>query len=352
MMKERQNSGILDYPLFTHREVDLQERLWHPLKLGRARELRSQERTGGVQVTPFNAGHVLGSTCLYFESSEGKVFYTGDINLSDQALMKKALIPDIPPPDLLIVECTRGTTDAGGEDYREIQIREFVKSLEEVLSRGGNVLVPCFALGKQQETLTLLHQLKTQGKLSDYPIVIGGMGKKISEIYDLYGGHESRMMNHFSLIKDMRPRVIPREKVPWWQTHTPTIFAISAGMLTEKTPAYTAAEKFLSKEGNAVFFVGYVDAETPGGRLLKAGQGGKVTLGTDSPEQDVLCQIKRFDFTAHAHRGDILSLVKKLKPRKTLLVHGDQPALEWFSGEIKNLGLDCDIPQPGHRYSL
>ncbi|MDZ4744201.1 MAG: MBL fold metallo-hydrolase [Verrucomicrobiota bacterium] len=347
MMKERQRSGITDYPLFTHREIDRQEKSWRPLRMNRSWDLQRRGRNEVIQVTPLNAGHVLGSASFLFESGHERVLYSGDINLADQSLMKKADLSGVGPLDTLIIEGTRGLTDSSGENYREGEIQRLAQALNKILEKGGNVLLPCFALGKQQEVIGILQTLMTSGALPDYPVMIGGMGKQISLVYDLYREHETRLMDSFSIFEHFQPEIIPRDRTTWWKTDRPTIFAISAGMLTEMTPAYTAAEYFITQRDHAIFFVGYVDSETPGGILLKASKNKQpVILGeAGGKPQDILCHVDQFDFTAHAHRNDIMGLIKTLKPRNTILVHGDLRSLQWFEQELKANGLPSTLPE-------
>ncbi len=354
MAKEKERTGHPDYPLFTHREVDRQEKSWRPHRFTRPFDLAARSGGTDIEVTPLNAGHVLGSASFLFDSGHERALYTGDINLSDQSLMRKAELSGLGPLDLLIIEGTRGLTAAGGAGYREAEIERFAQTLNAVLERGGNVLLPCFALGKQQETLAMLKNLMDSGKLPDYPVMIGGMGKQISLVYDLYREHDTRRMEGFSIFEDFCPQVIPRDGSKWWRTDVPTIFAISAGMLTEMTPAYTAAGHFLSDPSNAILFVGYVDPDTPGGRILSAVEGGApVVLGeNDSAPREIRCRVEKFDFTAHALRDDLVALATALRPRKTLLVHGDTPALEWLRDTLRARGLDADLPDGANRLEI
>ena len=74
-----------------------------------------------------------------------------------------------------------------GEDALEISpaLKRLAQAIEAVFARGGCVLMPLFALGKTQEFLTIFHGLRTRGRLRrDCPIYIGGLGAKLTEVYD------------------------------------------------------------------------------------------------------------------------------------------------------------------------
>ncbi|MEI8342830.1 MAG: MBL fold metallo-hydrolase, partial [Verrucomicrobiota bacterium] len=110
MMKQREEFGLQNYPLFTHREVDNAVRRWQGCPLNQPISLEG-ERLGSAEADPsfelFNAGHVLGAMGVMIRAEGRKIFYTGDVNFEDQNISSAARFPE-EPLDVLIVETTRG----------------------------------------------------------------------------------------------------------------------------------------------------------------------------------------------------------------------------------------------------
>ena len=101
------------------------------------------------------------------------------------------------------------------------------------------------------------------------------------------------------------------------------IFVLTAGMLTECTPAHDLALRMIGDERQAIFFVGYADPGTPGGRLKASKPGETFVFSGSGGEVTRRCELKDFDLTAHANRDALLDFVGKVSPRTVLLGHGE-----------------------------
>jgi predicted metal-dependent RNase len=129
-----------------------------------------------------------------------------------------------------------------------------------------------------------------------------------------------------------------------------TIYALSSGMMSEHTVSHRFARRILSSPEHALLFVGYADSATPGGKILAAGQGGRIQLNQDSPhETPIECEVHRFDFSGHSPRNQLADYAVKCQPKKVILVHGDFPAKTWFQEELERRLPDSEIiiPRPG-----
>jgi len=132
------------------------------------------------------------------------------------------------------------------------------------------------------------------------------------------------------------------------------IYALSSGMMTEKTLSNQLAERFLIDPRQSVLFVGYADPESPGGRLKAARMGDLVQLDDGLPSQRLACQVSDFDFSAHAPREVLFDYIRKLSPKIVILVHGDPPAVSWFKSRIATElpEVQTVIPEPGKEYEF
>src|SRR6202008_4151643 len=127
----------------------------------------------------FEAGHILGAVGILFRSEGKRIFYTGDVNFTDQSLVLKAAFPE-EPLDVLIIETTRGDRAADPKFSRRKEEDRFLEAILRAFDGGGSVLVDIFALGKTQEVLTMLHRFRMNGAFLNTPIYIGGLSTKIT----------------------------------------------------------------------------------------------------------------------------------------------------------------------------
>ena len=114
-------------------------------------------------------------------------------------------------------------------------------------------------------------------------------------------------------------------------------------MMTEKTTSNGFARGFINKPENMLLFVGYADPDSPGGKIRAAQPGDRIRLDEELPEVPLNCGVNIYDFSGHAPRDQLLEFMQKTNARKTILVHGDPSALEWFGNQIER----SVIPSPG-----
>src|SRR4029079_8413447 len=114
------------------------------------------------------------------------------------------------------------------------------------------------------------------------------------------------------------------------------------------------ARRIIENPQHSIFFVGYASPESPAGLLREAGQGGELALDPDNPRHRSRCNIKQFQFSAHAARESLIDYAKKISPKKILLVHGDAPAAEWMGAIVSNelSGSEVIVPTPGVEVEL
>ncbi len=350
MTRQREELGLQNYPLFTHREIDQCIKRW------RAIPLHQRFTTGGERTSDdseptlefYDAGHVLGAVGVLLRGEGQTVFYSGDVNFLDQNISRGATFPS-ENIDLLIIETTRGDHEMPAGFTRAGEQRRLAKALGQVFARGGAVLMPLFALGKTQELLTMLHDLKKTGQLANIPIYIGGLSTKLTEIYDKLAHSTTRLKSEFQILHNVAPFVLAGRASGDEPIRPGRIYALSSGMMTAKTLSNSFARRIMSDPLHAIFFVGYADPKSPGGQLRAAAAGSSVALDPDFPSQPLRAQIECFDFSGHAPRESIRDYINRLAPAKIILVHGEPPAIEWFQ---KTLAGDLPrseviVPLPG-----
>jgi Cft2 family RNA processing exonuclease len=331
------------YPLFTHRETDRAAERWRWCPLRQSISI-SGERTvkfdkGGLTFEFFDAGHVLGSTGILITAEDRTVFYTGDVNFDDQTIMGGATFPE-EKIDVLIMECTRGDHAKPAGWTRAVEERRLAEAIASAFEQRSCVLIPVFALGKTQEILAMLYKFRRERLLPEFPIYIGGLSSKMTDIYDRRANMTRRQLPRLQLMREAAPFVLNEETVRDAPLRPGRLYLLSSGMMTPKTLSNVLARRLIENPQHSIFFVGYADPESPAGRLRNASTNTEVVLDPDKPAQRLRCNIEEFQFSAHATREALIGYAKRLAPPKIVLVHGDPSAVEWMRST-----LSVELPQ-------
>jgi Cft2 family RNA processing exonuclease len=342
MTSKREELGIVEYPYFTHREVDVLERVW---------ECRGLERpftVGGAICRFHDAGHITGSAGVHIECAGHSVFYTGDVNFEDQTVSRSAAFPR-DHVDTLILEATRGAVERPPDFCREKEIERLGVRIRDVLVRGGSVLIPVFAVGKTQEILAMLHRLRQRGRIPACPVFIGGLSTKMTSIVDRFADRVPRRELGFRILEAMNLEIASRRRGGELRYSPGCIYALSSGMMSENTMSNRFAFQFLDNPRNAVLFVGYTDPDSPAGTIRRAATGELLRLDQREEPVALRCEVESFDFSGHAVREDLVGFARAVDPKRILLVHGDDEAAGWLRGALERElpAAEVVVPEPG-----
>jgi Cft2 family RNA processing exonuclease len=357
MKRQREELGIVEYPLYSHDEVDDIAHLFQGYRYNREVEWASFQKTRAGISSPtlefYDAGHALGSAGIMLRGGKETLFYTGDVSFRDQTILKGARFEDL-QADVLIMETTRGDRVVPPDFSREKEIDRLTEALHRVLDRRGCVLIPTFALGRTQEILALLALLMKSGKLQPQPIYIGGLGRVFTEIYDLEAHRAHRQHQSLRLTEALNLIVLEPGQAEKMKLSGGRLFVVTAGMMSEKTAAHDLAARMIGDERQAIFFVGYADPDTPGGRLKAAKAGETFLFSGGAGEVAKRCEVQDFDLTAHANREELLEFVGQINPRAVLLGHGEDASRRWFEDQIRARHPKINIiqPAPGKRVEV
>jgi integrator complex subunit 11 len=123
-------------------------------------------------------------------------------------------------------------------------------------------------------------------------------------------------------------------------------------MMLENTPSAMIAEEMVQSTHHGIFFVGYLDHETLGYKLLHSQPGDELLFGLDHARVPVtLRNIKRFSFSGHAPRETLRGVIDYIKPKNVIFVHGDRPAVEWMEKNA-GAGYNAFAPEIGQTLTL
>ena len=357
MVRQRDELGIKEYPFYTHDEVDELAARFQGFRYDREVEWAAHHKTRAGVFSPtlefLDAGHTLGAAGVMIRGRRETVFYTGDVSFQDQTILRGARFDDV-QADVLIMETTRGAKAVPADFTREREIDRLAEAIRAALKRKGSVLIPAFALGRTQEILALLALMIRSGRLRNQPIYIGGLGRVFTEIYDLQAHRTHRQHSNLMLHEALNLVVLNRGEMESMRLSGGRIFVLTSGMMTENTAAQELAMRLLGDERHAVFFVGYADPDTPGGRLKESRPGVPFRFSRYEGEITRRCEVREFDLTAHANRDELLDFVTRVDPRTVVLGHGEPNAQAWFEHAIRARHPKIRVlrPQPGEALTI
>ncbi len=350
MTRQRDELGIAEYPLFTHEQLDELAARFQGFRYNREIEWAAHHRPRSATESPtlefFDAGHTLGSAGVLVRSRQESLFYTSDVSFGEQTLLKGARYQDV-HCDILLMETTRGLRELPPGFSREQQVERLLQSIQRVLKRKGSVLIPAFALGRTQEILAMLALAMRQGRLKRQPVYVGGLGRVFTEIYDLEAHRTHRHHSHLLLHEALDLQVHDMAQLERMRLTGGKIFVLTSGMMSENTAAWRMALRLMGDERHAVFFVGYADPDTPGGRFKVSKAGAPFAFSATGEPVIRRCEMEDFDLTAHANREELLGFVKEVRPKVVVLGHGGPEARQWFAEQLAKRHPRIKVLQPG-----
>jgi len=280
------------------------------------------------------AGHVMGAACIFIKTTEGTVAYSGDIATTAQRTVSGIEKADFFQPDVLILESTYGDSVHAN---RKIEEQRLVKSVAEVIERGGTVLIPSFAFGRAQEIILILKFSMLSGVIPKFPIFVDGMVRSICDAYtDLVDYLPQKLRNWIAnsgqFVFWNRPsknlpevtKLVPTERIMMFNPK-PKVIISSSGMLTGGPSVYYA-RVLTTDEKNAIFLTGYQDEESPGRKLQELQTGDPLVL--EDKEVTVECEVNKYNLSAHADQIQLCQQVSYMNPKTVVLVHGEWDAIQ------------------------
>jgi metallo-beta-lactamase family protein len=296
------------------------------------------------------AGHILGSSFVEFEVGKGsherrRVVFSGDIGRYEEPIL-----PDPTPidqADYLIIESTYGNRLHSNEDPKQ-RLEEVIGATVE---RGGQVLIPAFAVGRTQQVLYLINELEREGRIPilpvrvDSPMAIDASEKYVRhhedhdlEMQDLLNHHRNPLVTrNFQMCRSMKAS---QELL---RDDQPMIIISASGMATGGRILHHLKTK-LPDERNTIVFVGFQAEGTRGRRILER----EPTIKIHGEVVPVRARIEQINsLSAHADYSEILRWLKELQspPRRVFIVHGEPSASQSLAEKITEpFGWPVSIP--------
>ena len=316
----------------------------------------------GVTATWIPAGHILGASMIFIEGERESILITGDVSVTDQKAIPGMSLSNLPyQPDVMVMESTYGN---GQHKNRAEEEARLVSDVAEVIEAGGKVLFPVFAIGRAQEVILVLKHAMQSGRIPEFPVYVDGMVRSINRVYSQFSDElapdlqcRSQRAEDIFYSDSIREVSSRDERDMILSASQPCCIVASSGMLNGgASDEYAKALANYSK--NLIAITGYQAEGTPG-RALEDEKDfekrEKRSLALENkPPVPVLCDVKRYYLSAHADKHQLTELVKKVRPRKVFLVHGEQDARESLARSIQEACpcVEVTLPRNGKTYAV
>ncbi|MEK7413408.1 MAG: MBL fold metallo-hydrolase [Planctomycetota bacterium] len=296
----------------------------------------------GITATFFPAGHILGSALIRLAADNTSVLFSGDLGSGDSPLVEGPATNV--GAEHLVVESTYGDRD---HEPRDLDTR-LTGVLDAAWQRGGNVVVPCFAIERAQELLFRLHYLHDQRRLAPWRIFLDSpMAIDVLDVFRanpdaclpairdlLRAGHDPFLAPNLTYCGDRE-----QSKTINQVEHRALILA-GSGMCTGGRVKHHL-DRHLERSDSTVLFVGYQASGTLGRQIIETRH-----RPTDAPltkvrlfgrQREVRCTIEQLTgFSAHAGRTQLFAWIKQVtpSPHRVFVVHGSQRVAPAFATEL------------------
>lgn len=355
---KRSADAPLNEPVYTMEDAEGVIRRIVPCRYGNIIEVCE-----GVKIRFTDIGHLLGSASIEVWATEGdvskKIVFSGDIGNKNQPLLKNPSFTK--EADYVVMESTYGDRLHGKEkpDF----VGELTKVIQETLDRGGNVVIPSFAVGRTQEILYFIRKIKADGLIKghdNFPVYVDSpMAVRATSIFqdnvmECFGEGAMELVN-----QGINPISFPGLKLSITSDESKAInfeempkVIISASGMCEAGRIRHHLKHNLWRPECTVLFVGY-QAEGTLGRAIV--EGAKEVRLFGEPIQIRAKIAKITGLSGHADKAGLLEWITAFeeKPRKVFVVHGEDSVCASFVECLTaEYGLKAYAPYSGTVFNL
>ena len=313
------------------------------------------ELSPGIHATFFDAGHILGSASILLEIEEGKsqrrLLFSGDIGNAGRLLLRDPVTPS--QVDVVVMETTYGNRL---HKALEPSIDELYEAVTNTFARGGNVIIPTFALERAQELLFYIREGVTEGHLPgslqvflDSPMAISA-----TEIFErhpeCYEPHVAALFH-----KDRDPFEFPglhftretADSIALNRIAGGAVILAGSGMCTGGRIRHHLKHN-LWREESSIIFVGFAAVGTLARHIIDGAERVRI-YGEEIPVRAQIYTIN--GFSAHADQDELLTWHHSLgNPSLTFLVHGEEEGMRKFAQLLPDARVE--MPMLGQSYPL
>ena len=316
----------------------------------------------GLRVKFIDAGHLLGSSSIEVNICEAGVektiVFSGDIGNKNQPLIKDPAY--FRKADYVVMESTYGDRSHGERpDY----VRLLADVIQETFDRGGNVVIPSFAVGRTQEMLYFIRQIKAEGLIhghDNFKVFVDS--PLANEATNIFGIHKYDCFDDEALElirKGINPLSFPGLKISVTSEDSKAInfdddckVIISASGMCDAGRIKHHLKHNLWREDSTILFVGYQAVGNPGRALLEGTQEIKL-FGEPVHVAAKICRMP--GISGHADVNGLVDWIKafEVKPQKVFVTHGEDTVTELFAARLRDeMNYDAYAPFSGTEFDL
>ncbi len=355
--KAKRSSGEEYIPAYTVEDAQNALKLFRPIGY--------EERTNpfdNIYFTFQDAGHLLGSASILFELEEENekrtLLFSGDIGNTDRPLINDPKIAK--PADYVVIESTYGDRLHGPRpDY----LAQLTNIIQKTFDKGGNVVIPCFAVGRTQEILYLLRTIKEKGLIKNhdnFPVYVDSpLGVEATEIYasNLFDYFDKETISLLAngvnpiIFKGLKTAVSSAESVLINNDKTPKVILSASGMCEAGRIRHHLKHNLWRSE-STILFVGYQSEGTLGRKLTN----GEKQVKLFGENIVVRAKIETLEgISGHADRDMLIGWLKGAgsNVKRVFVNHGQDTVCDNFAQTIKSkLSLNACAPYSGDEFDL
>jgi metallo-beta-lactamase family protein len=332
-------------PLFTEADVD------RTLPLVRACKYAQP-----VQVTPevtaryFDAGHILGSAMIEVDATEGgkttRIVFSGDIGQADKPIIRDPSL--LASADFIVMESTYGDRNHQRAGDTETQLADVINAAR---ARGGNVVIPTFAVERAQELIYHIGRLVRAKRIPELPVFLDSpMAVDVTGIYLKFHDYcDEALLNMVS--SNQPPLRFPtltmartaEESKQINGVKTPSVIMASSGMCNAGRIKHHLKNN-IERPESTILFVGHQGEGTLGRHILDGSPRVRIH-GREFAVRAKIAQI--YGFSGHADHDGLMQWISHFKqpPRRVFLTHGEEQVALKLAAEIKQrLGYETEVP--------
>ncbi len=309
----------------------------------------------GIRATFLDAGHILGSASIFLELQENgqkhTILFSGDLGYSGRAILRNPTPP--PKVDTVVMETTYGN-----RQHKQLlpSIDELYQIVNDTIRRGGNIIIPTFALERAQEILYYLREGISNHDIKYYTNVFldSPMAISATQIFE----HHPECYNRETLDVSRNgndPFDFPglhftretAESIAINMINGGAIIMAGSGMCTGGRVRHHLKHNIWNKR-NSIVFVGFAARGTlarqiiDGAKIIKI-YGEKIQVNADIHTIG--------GFSAHADQSELLAWHKQTgDPKTTFLVHGEEKSMQVFAKKLT--GTQVEMPAMHQEYTL
>ena len=301
----------------------------------------------GLYVTFRDAGHILGSSFLEIEADGKRLIFSGDLGNRDKPIVRDPESPKLHDVDHIFIESTYGNRLHKSIEESK---HELLNAIKDTFERGGNVIIPSFAIERAQDLLYFIREFKETGEISrdtkvflDSPLAI--QATKIFRAHrECFDDEANELLKQHKDPFNFPGLVITRNVEASKEINkieSGAIIIAGSGMCTGGRVKHHLKHN-LWREECSVIFVGFQAKGTLGREIVD----GKDEVEIYGERIKVRAKIYTINgFSAHADRDILLDWLAKTNPRGVVHpVHGEEETINIFEKSINELGYKTYVP--------